>query len=429
MLERSSEALLQRYQQVRKASEELARPLTVEDQVIQTMPDVSPTKWHLAHTTWFFETFVLAEQLPDYKDFHPQYRYLFNSYYNAVGPQFTRAHRGQLSRPTVTNILEYRSYVDRFMVKFLSGSFSKPLPPAVVDTILLGTHHEQQHQELILTDIKHVLGSNPLLPTYKEGLVSDEIETSPLQWRTYDGGVFWFGAQEGAFLFDNESPRHQDFLQPFQLAHRPVTAGEFLSFMEDGGYQQPSHWLSDGWSTVQREQWECPLYWYKQDDQWYIFTLAGARPLSLSEPVCHVSYFEADAYARWAGARLPTEQEWEFVAREHAPQGNFVEQQLFHPANEQTYLKMKEASPSSEASPFHRLYGDVWEWTSSPYTSYPGFRPAQGAIGEYNGKFMCNQMVLRGGSCATPQDHIRPTYRNFFPPHARWQFSGLRLAK
>lgn len=432
----ANDSLLKRYQSVRNRSEDLARPLTVEDQVVQTMPDVSPTKWHLAHTSWFFETFVLAELVPDYKPFHPKFRYLFNSYYNAVGPQFSRPHRGTLSRPTVDIIMQYRAHVDDQMFDLLAGPKGANLSTEMQNVIVIGTHHEQQHQELILTDIKHVLGSNPLFPSYRKRRdVPGEADSSPAEWMTYDGGVHELGFDGEGFSFDNEGPRHRTFLQPFQLASRPVSVGEYLAFMNDGGYERPEFWLSDAWATIQREGWNAPLYWHKEGDDWHNFTLAGLLPVDPSEPVCHVSYYEADAFATWAGARLPTEAEWEFVGAEQSTEGNFVDSGIFHPVHPSVYqrLHISEETNSpvipASSSPFRQMFGDVWEWTQSPYTAYPGYKAAEGAIGEYNGKFMSSQMVLRGGSCATSHNHIRPTYRNFFPPHARWQFSGFRLAR
>ena len=405
----ASGSLADQYRAVRAATNKICEPLVTEDYIIQSFPDVSPTKWHIAHTTWFFETFVLSA-LPDYQPFHPSYSYLFNSYYNAVGERWARPQRGLLSRPTVQDVFAYRAYVDEQMERLLARIDTLPLDPAV---LVLGLHHEQQHQELMLTDIKHVLSINPLRPVYREARPVLR-NAAPLRWQSYPGGVAEIGYDGAAFAFDNEFPRHRVYAEPFLLASRLVTNAEWLAFMADGGYRQPLLWLSDGWSTVQGRGWDAPLYWEQRDGEWWHFTLGGMRPVAPDEPVCHVSYYEADAYARWAGARLPSEAEWEIAAADTPIAGNFVEDEHYHPV------------PAGGAT---QLFGDVWEWTASPYSSYPGYRPAAGALGEYNAKFMCNQLVLRGGSCATPLNHIRPTYRNFFPPDARWQFMGLRLAK
>lgn len=402
-------ALAQQYRAVRAATHKICEPLVTEDYIIQSIPDVSPTKWHIAHTTWFFETFVLSA-LPDYQPCHPSYSYLFNSYYNAVGQRWARPQRGLLSRPTVQEVFAYRAYVDEHMERLLARLDTLPLDPAV---LVLGLHHEQQHQELMLTDIKHVFSINPLHPVYREA-APVAAGVAPLRWQSYAGGVAEIGYDGSAFAFDNEFPRHRVYVEPFALASRLVTNAEWLEFMADGGYRQPLLWLSDGWSTVQGHGWDAPLYWEQHDGAWWNYTLAGMRPVVPDEPVCHVSYYEADAFARWAGVRLPSEAEWEIAATAAPIVGNFVEDGHYHPV------------PAGDST---QLFGDVWEWTASPYSSYPGYRPAAGALGEYNAKFMCNQLVLRGGSCATPRDHIRPTYRNFFPPDARWQFMGLRLAK
>jgi ergothioneine biosynthesis protein EgtB len=411
--------LSERYRAVRGFSETLCEPLVAEDYVIQSMPDVSPTKWHLAHTSWFFETFVLKPAAPDYRPLHPQYAYLFNSYYVAAGERHCRDKRGLLSRPTVAETYQYRAFVDQQMLALLESAGPEQwsrLDPVVT----IGLHHEQQHQELILTDIKHVLASNPLRPVYKElGSVASSA-TRPLGWATHDEGLQWIGHEGDGFAYDNEAPRHRQWLQPFRLANRLVTNGEYSAFMEDGGYERPELWLSEGWHAVQTHGWQAPGYWEKRDGRWWLMTLSGMRVIHEAEPVCHVSYFEADAYTRWAGARLPTEAEWEVAAEGVAPDGNFVESGIFHPQ------PLRDGPPDTS---LHQMFGDVWQWTRSPYTPYPGFEPAMGALGEYNGKFMCNQFVLRGGSCATSRSHIRRTYRNFFPPEARWQFTGLRLAK
>jgi len=415
------ESLRQRYLSVRRFTERLCAPLETEDFVIQSMPDASPTRWHIAHTTWFFETFLLARAMPAYRPFHPQFAYLFNSYYNAVGRQHPRPQRGLLSRPTVSEIRQYRAGVDRQVTALLDNAaqLAEELRPIVE----IGLQHEQQHQELMLTDIKHAFSCNPLLPTYRPAdAAPDEAAAAPatLEWVGFDEGLRWIGCAGPGFSFDNEQPRHRVFVPAFELASRPLTSAEFLEFIADGGYARPELWLSDGWATVQQQGWCAPLYWRQSDGRWEQFTLSGLRPVDPHEPLCHVSFFEADAYARWAGARLPTEAEWEVAAEHAALAGNFVESERFHPA----------AAPRGQTPgrPL-QLFGDVWEWTASQYLPYPGFCAPAGALGEYNGKFMCNQFVLRGGSCATPGSHIRRTYRNFFPPAARWQFSGLRLAR
>ncbi|HEX9811139.1 MAG TPA: ergothioneine biosynthesis protein EgtB [Burkholderiales bacterium] len=407
--------LLARYRDVRRASEQICRPLATEDYCIQSMPDVSPPKWHLAHTSWFFETFILRPYAANYVVFHPRYDYLFNSYYETVGSPYPRANRGLLSRPTVADIYDYRAHVDAAMARFLPRCPEEQVQ-TVRDRLVLGLHHEQQHQELLFTDIKHNLALNPLRPAYAE-IADPPGATAPdTAWIKYSGGVREIGYDGGGFAFDNESPRHRVFLNDFVLASRCVTNGEFLAFMQDRGYERSELWLSDGWREVKEQGWRAPLYWEIREGSWCLYTLGGVRPVRDHEPVCHLSYYEADAYARWAGKRLPTEAEWEVAAASVDVSGNFVESLLLHPS----------AAP---VGPAHaQLYGDVWEWTASDYAPYPGFRAPAGALGEYNGKFMCNQRVLRGGSCASPQSHVRATYRNFFYPNARWQFSGLRLA-
>lgn len=408
--------LLQRYRQVRAFTHSLCQPLVIEDYGIQSMADVSPPKWHLAHVSWFFETFLLVPWLKNYALFDPAYGYCFNSYYESVGQRHPRAQRGLLSRPTVADIYAYRAAVDDAMALLLVQESGNPEVAALVE---LGLHHEQQHQELLVTDIKHILATNPLRPAYREDLclsLSDPV--SPLSYQTLAGGVVEIGHGGNGFAFDNEGPRHSVYLNAFGIAHRPITNGEYLEFIQAGGYQQPQHWLSDGWATVQGQGWRAPLYWEQRDGEWQIMTLGGLRSLNPAEPVCHVSAYEAEAFARWAGQRLPTEAEWEVASQGvGAPRGNFVEGDRLHPA------------PAPAATGLQQLFGDVWEWTQSSYSPYPGYRAAAGAIGEYNGKFMCNQLVLRGGSCATSQSHIRGTYRNFFPPATRWQFSGIRLAQ
>jgi ergothioneine biosynthesis protein EgtB len=422
-------SLVNRYQQIRQISEKICQPLAIEDYTIQSMPDVSPPKWHLAHTTWFFETFLLVPHLPGYTIFHPQFGYLFNSYYEALGTRHPRDRRGLLSRPTVAEVYEYRVWVDRAMLSLFESIIS--IQSELADLVTLGLHHEQQHQELLLTDIKHILALNPLHPAYREDLSMDQLDLQPrdqndlqaTQWLKYPGGLYSIGHQgdpagSNNFAFDNESPRHQVYLQDYQLASRLVTNGEYLEFIQSGGYLEPKYWLAEGWHTVQSQHWRSPLYWEQIDDQWWVMTLGGLRRLDLDEPVCHVSFYEADAYATWCGDRLPTEAEWEVATANTELVGNFLDRDRLHPAP---------AHLNNGAN--HQLFGDVWEWTQSAYLPYPGFRVAEGAIGEYNGKFMCNQMVLRGGSCVTSIDHLRPTYRNFFPPATRWQFSGIRLAR
>lgn len=414
----SQSGLTQRYQAVRSTTDRLAEPLGPEDCQIQSMPDASPVKWHLAHTAWFFETFVLVPNFAAYKVFDPAFRYLFNSYYNAVGDRTPRPKRGLMTRPTLETVRAYRAAVDRAMLDYLTDS-GRRLPESVARVIELGINHEQQHQELILTDIKHAFAQNSLRPPYRHGVADDsaKLGSSPLGWTPFTGGLEWVGHDGLGFAFDNEGPRHRVYVEDFLLANRLVTNGEFAAFMEDGGYKRPELWLSDGWNTVQVQQWESPLYWEQVDREWWTSTLGCFRKVSGLEPVCHVSYYEADAFARWAGARLPTEPEWELAAAECDITGNFLEAGHYHPR------------AAGEGTGFAQCFGDVWEWTQSPYTPYPGSKPVEGALGEYNAKFMCNQFVLRGGSCATPLSHIRATYRNFFPPEARWQFTGIRLAK
>jgi len=412
--------LAQRYERVRGQTRALAEPLSPEDCQIQSMPDCSPVKWHLAHTTWFFETFILARFLPGRPPFHPQYRMLFNSYYNAIGDRHPRPQRGMLSRPPLADVLRYRDEVDAAM----AGLLARPedAGPDFEPLVELGLHHEQQHQELILTDIKHALWLNPLKPAYAPARQGELPAATPAGWSRYPGGCVRIGHQPPGFAFDNEGPAHDVLLRPFHLANRLATQGEYLEFMRDGGYRRPELWLSLGWDRVCAGQWRAPLYWEGQKDDWQIFTLHGMQPLDPHAPVAHVSYYEADAYARWARVRLPREAEWEHAARaSQAPaHANLLDHGHLHP---------RAAAQCPPAGGPVQLYGDTWEWTSSAYDAYPGYAPPAGAVGEYNGKFMCNQYVLRGGSCATPADHIRATYRNFFPPEARWQFSGIRLAR
>jgi ergothioneine biosynthesis protein EgtB len=415
------DALAARFQEVRGTTEALCAPLETEDYVVQSMPDASPAKWHLAHTSWFFETFLLRPEFEGRGVGPGEYGYLFNSYYNAVGDRIARPKRGLLSRPTVAEVYRYRALVDERMLQLL-GSADGPALARLGPLVELGLNHEQQHQELILTDLKHLFGSNPVLPVYREGVTAPKGDAPPLRWHDFPGGLVEVGFGGSGFAFDNESPRHAAFLQPYRLAGRPVSCGEYLAFIDDGGYRRPEFWLSDGWNACQALGWSAPLYWERGAGGWRVFTLGGVRDVSEFEPVCHLSYYEADAFARWSGARLPTEAEWEHAAAALPVAGNFLEDERFHPAP----LAVGDTDHGTAPA---QLFGDVWEWTSSPYTAYPGFRPAAGALGEYNGKFMCNQMVLRGGSCATPRSHVRATYRNFFPPDARWQFSGVRLAR
>jgi ergothioneine biosynthesis protein EgtB len=405
-------ALVDRFLAVRAETERLCAPLAVEDYQLQSMPDCSPPKWHLAHTAWFFEEFVLAGHAPGYRPFHPRYGYLFNSYYDAVGDRWPRPARGLLSRPTVSEVYAYRHAVDERLPALVRTADGRTLE-TIAPVVALGLNHEQQHQELLLTDLKHAFGLNPLRPAYAPPIdAAPGGAPPPLRWESHPPGLRRIGHPGGGFAFDNEGPAHTVYLDGFEVASRPVTNGEFLRFVEGGGYDRPEFWLSDGWAARHKNGWAAPLYWEQTPDGWSAFTLRGVRPLDPAGPVCHVSYYEADAYARWAGARLPTEAEWETAAGSQEVGGNFLDSGHLHPAN---------AGGS--------FYGDVWVWTASPYSAYPGYRPAAGALGEYNGKFMCNQVVLRGGSCVTPAGHVRPTYRNFFPPDARWQFAGLRLAK
>jgi ergothioneine biosynthesis protein EgtB len=414
----SPDLLYARFDRVRRFTESLAAPLTPEDCVVQSMPEVSPTRWHLAHTTWFFETFVLAQSGTAYQPYDAAFAYLFNSYYNSVGDQFPRERRGLLSRPTVFQVFDYRRYVDRHMNELMTSGSAELARLAPV--IELGIQHEQQHQELVLTDIKHVLSCNPLSPAYRVQPPGVPCGVPETRWQHFPEGIAWIGHDGEGFAFDNESPRHRVFVEACELESRLVTNREYLEFMLDGGYGRPEWWLSAGWQEVRTAGWTAPLYWQQRDGEWLHFTLSGLRPLETAEPVCHVSYFEADAFARWAGARLPTEAEWEVAATGLPAGGNFADTGRLHPS--------AAAVDDADRLPA-QMFGDVWEWTSSSYGPYPGYRPAEVARGEYNGKFMCNQYVLRGGSCATPLSHIRASYRNFFPPETRWQFSGIRLCR
>lgn len=406
-------SLIGRYRRVRQATLAWCDTLAPEDTVVQSMPDASPVKWHLAHTTWFFEQFLLARQA-GYVPLHPQWRYLFNSYYQSVGPMHARAQRGLLSRPTLAEVVDYRARVDERMEGLLAGWDGDTELESLIE---LGLNHEQQHQELLLTDIKHLFSLNPLQPVFRERAIAAPVtEALPLRFLRGREGIAQIGHAGESFAFDNESPRHRVLLHAHSIANRAITNVEYRAFIEDGGYDNPMLWLSDGWDIVQREHWSRPLYW--SEDLQGEFTLAGVQALDPHAPVCHVSFYEADAFARWAGARLPLESEWESAAADRPIEGNFADGGALHPL----------PAPAGCDEPL-QLFGDVWEWTSSPYVAYPGFKPAGGAIGEYNGKFMCGQWVLRGGSCATPRGHVRASYRNFFPPAARWQFSGIRLAQ
>ena len=381
-----------RYRAIRSHSTGLAAPLSPEDCAAQSMPDASPVKWHLAHTTWFFETFILERFEPDFRPFHPAFRVLFNSYYNGIGEQFTRARRGLLTRPSLAEVIAYRNDIDRRVLRLLDGD-----PASVSGLLRLGLQHEQQHQELILTDAKHLLSLNPLRPSYGPALDSPAPAPGLPSFEAFDPALVAIGHDGEGFCFDNETPRHRQFLESFSIADRLVTNAEYCAFIDDGGYETPEHWLSEGWDWLRAQAIRHPLYWRREDGRWRRFTLQGLRALNGEEPVLHVSYFEAAAYAAWAGARLPTEAEWEHAAK--------------------------------SGRGLHQLFDTAWQWTSSGYAPYPGFAPAPGAVGEYNGKFMVNQYVLRGASVATPMGHSRATYRNFFPATARWQFSGIRLAR
>jgi ergothioneine biosynthesis protein EgtB len=411
--------LAPRYSEVRRFTERLCEPLATEDYVVQSMADVSPTKWHLAHTSWFFETFVLKPHTQRYVEHNPAYAFLFNSYYVQAGERHCRAQRGYISRPTVAEVFAYRRHVDDAMHVLLDEADDE-LRARLAPLVTIGLNHEQQHQELMLTDIKHVFSVNPLRPIYRPQAWRVGAPSPPPAWVAFAGGLHWIGHDEAGFAYDNEGPRHRVYLEPFELASRLVTNADYLAFMEDGGYRRAELWLSLGWTVAEEHGWVEPFYWEKRDGEWSHFTLSGMRRVEPHEPVTHLSYFEADAYARWAGARLPTEAEWEVAAATLPIQGNLVETGNFHP---------RAAVQGTGAPELQQMFGDVWEWTQSPYVPYPGYRPVEGALGEYNGKFMCNQFVLRGGSCATPQSHIRPTYRNFFPPEATWQFTGVRLAR
>lgn len=430
------EQVLSDFISTRFFTEKLCEPLTTEDYNLQAIAETSPAKWHLAHTSWFFETFILKKFSSSFAPFNPHYEYLFNSYYNAIGEQFPRPQRGLLSRPSVKEVYEYRKHITEQIKEFVrSLSQAKDeLLNDVLSLIILGNNHEQQHQELLLTDLKYNLFQSPLLPAYRNSnqLVDQNEQVVPIEWIRFEQKLVMIGTDipelpvtQNDFAYDNENPCHKFYRHQFSVSNRLTTNGEYLEFIEEGGYQEPQFWLSDGWDAVREHQWQAPLYWFKKNSDWFIYTLNGVKPLNLNEPVAHVSYYEADAFARWSDARLLTEQEWESIA--HEPQANassnssvlnnFVHNDVLHPV----------AATSNNG--LQQFYGDVWEWTSSAYAPYPGFKAAAGAVGEYNGKFMCNQYVLRGGSCVTSRNHIRKTYRNFFYPDARWQFSGIRLAR
>lgn len=413
----TSDTLAENYQRVRSVTEELAEPLSPEDQTVQTMADVSPTKWHRAHVTWFFEAFVLAEHQPGFSCFQDTYWTLFNSYYETVGPRYPRPHRGFISRPGAHEVGEYRAHVDDRMLDLIDSSDDQSLAN-IVKLVELGFHHEQQHQELLVMDIKHVLAQNPLQPVAYAGARRVAGDVGPSEWIAFDGGIVDVGSVGTTFGFDNELPEHQVLVRPFVLADRLVTNGEWLEFIADGGYERHELWLSDGWARINNERWRAPMYWSQEGGDWFEHTLHGTRPLRLDEPVIHVSHYEADAYATWAGARLPTEFEWEHAVRvsQVAPKAEDPGLAGFHP------------NPAASSPGLKQVFDTAWQWTSSAYLPYPGFQAPAGAIGEYNGKFMSNQMVLRGGACVTPGGHSRLTYRNFYPPHARWPFTGLRLA-
>ena len=404
-------ALQNAYRQVRQETEKICSSLKIDDYQLQSITETSPPKWHLAHVSWFFEAFVLPHFHTKYRPFHPRFTFLFNSYYETVGNMQPRAQRGMLSRPTVEEIYAYRQYVDD-QVLTLIENISESSWQEFSFRITLGLNHEQQHQELLLMDIKHNLSVNPLRPAYNEKLIETRQQSSEMLWQERQGGIVNIGNNDEDFCFDNETPQHRVLLQDHKLAKRLVNNSEYLAFIHDRAYYRPELWLADGWYLIQKEKWQHPLYWENIDNEWWIFTLGGMRKLDPFEPVSHLSLYEADAYARWAGKRLPTEFELESKLNEISVEGSFLNHQILHPSTFQ-----------------EQWYGELWQWTASPYDPYPGFKPLEGSMGEYNGKFMCNQMTLRGGSCVTPQNHTRATYRNFFYPHDRWQFSGLRLAE
>lgn len=409
--------LIFNYKKIRQQTIDLCTPLTTEDYVIQGCDDVSPPKWHLAHTTWFFETFILNNAVKNYSLYNPVFQYIFNSYYQGAGIIYPRQERGILSRPTVDTVLQYRQYVDNAVMEFIEHS-SAEIFSTYQPIIEMGFHHEQQHQELIMMDIKYNFSLSPEFPKYHSIPKKSEINShKKYNWIDMPGGIVSIGHNTKTFCYDNELPLHHAILRDYRIANRLITNGEYLEFIQAGGYQQAEWWLSDGWDCVQKNRWSAPLYWQNLNNEWYVFSLTGLNKISLDEPAAHVSYFEADAFAKWCGTRLPTEMEWEYFALSH-----------FLSLKDANFLEKKIYTPQPKINNNQQIYGDVWEWTSSPYLPYPGYQPLPGILGEYNGKFMNNQMVLRGGSCVTPASHIRPTYRNFFAPDKRWAFSGIRLA-
>lgn len=407
-------SLLNNFVNIRRQSEALCAPLKNEDYGVQSMSDASPAKWHLAHTSWFFEEMILKPFAKEYEVFDDAFSYLFNSYYESLGGGFTRAERGLISRPTVKEVYDYRRHINDAMNLILSGHTHLENEEITQRTIL-GLNHEQQHQELLLTDIKHAFSKNPIKPAYKSPPPEIHVGDIKAEWLSFDEGIYETGNKDSAFSYDNENPRHKSYLTGFRISTRPVSNAEFINFIEDGGYENADLWLSDAWAMLETENWSHPFYWEEEGSNYQSMTLYGMQPIHPSTPVCHVSFYEAAAYARWAGKRLPTETEWEVAAQQAPVSGNLVESGIL--------------APTGVPNDSHQFYGDVWEWTSSPYTEYPGYQRLAGPLGEYNGKFMSSQMVLRGGSCLTPRDHIRASYRNFFPPHTRWQYSGIRLAE
>lgn len=415
----SAKRYLLRYQEIRQWSVQLCAPLSAEDYVVQPIGDVSPPKWHLGHTTWFFENFILREHLDDYQLFDERLNWFFNSYYESQGPRILRTSRGNMTRPSTATILAYREYVDGNLTNLLE-QYQEKLPKKLAQLLEIGLQHEQQHQELLMTDIKYILGTNPLYPAYQQSEEPTKNQRFPEGWINIEAGLYQIGHDGDGFCWDNELSRHQVYLDRFALAKRLVTNGDYLAFMQDKAYERFELWQMEGIEWARQLDIKAPLYWYEQDGAWFHYTLNGLQPIDLAAPVTHISFFEADAYARWAGHRLPTEQEWEVVCQQQHPEiptnANFVEDKNWHPI-----------APTSDED--DQLLGNVWEWTNSAYLPYPRYPRPEGALGEYNGKFMINQMVLRGGSCATPHSHIRATYRNFFQTDKRWQFTGIRLAK
>lgn len=416
----SPDDLSDRYTNIRSKTEDLCAPLEAEDFTIAPTHEIgSPAKWHLAHTSWFFETFVLSPHFEGYKLFHPRFSYLFNSYYIAVGDRHTRSLRGSVSRPTIGEVFEYRKYVDNNLKEFLAQATNE-LVQLIEPVITIGLQHEQQHQELMLCDIKHIFWNNPTFPSYRSCANSIEVENASLTWLHFNEDLYSIGHEGSGFSFDNEKPKHRQFVPEFEIGSRLVTNAEYLEFMEDDGYSRGEFWLDLGWDKINDDKWGAPFYWHFEDHKWFEMTLSGMRALDPSQPVSHVSYFEADAYARWAGARLPREADWEVASAASPIEGNFSESEIYHPLA---------CRKDSEEGKLHQAFGDLWEWTQSHYSPYPGYQAPPGALGEYNGKFMCNKFVLRGGSCITPQSHVRLTYRNFFSPETRWPFTGIRLAR